>query len=207
MKIYILIVFLALYSIMGIAQTETKIDAMGLLYKNYSLGGEFIINKNVSVTLYAKYILDNRLMMSFRNLENTERDFSALKFIPEFRYYCKPKQGADGIFMGIYAIYKTENFNDLSYIDPVSTWDYDYSMSYEGQGLGIIAGYKLLTKSRISIEALLGIGMVTPFHIVTRGNHPSFVNENYYIMNNYITTWDYRFEINIAYRIGKMNKE
>jgi len=206
MKNILLAILILGTSFSTFAQLEIKTDALGLTYKNYALGYEYIINDNISVSITTKYILDNAIMESMRNLQNTDYSFSAMKIIPEFRYYFNPKLGGDGIFIGGYGIYKTEYFSDLVYVHPATNDKYDYTMHYDGQGLGLIGGYKLLTNSRFSFEGLIGIGRVTPYHIVQSSISKYYIGENYYYENNYISLWDIRIELNIGFRIGKMNK-
>ncbi|MCK5846007.1 MAG: DUF3575 domain-containing protein [Bacteroidales bacterium] len=201
MKNYLLTLVFALSSTIGIAQFEIKTDLLGLTYQNYGLGYELILNDNMSVALYSNFTID-----ATREFKNNNYTFSKMKMMPEFRYYFKPKYGGDGIFFGGYALYISENSTDLTYIDFKGN-KYKHSLRYEGHGLGLITGYKLLTKSRFYFEGLAGVGRITPYHIVLTGLGSKYVTENYYYENNLIFLWDLRLEFIVGFRIGKMKQE
>jgi len=206
MKKYFLILILALFSLPSFAQFEIKTDALGIIYKNYGLGFEVILNKNVSVSLYSKIIFDNFVLKEARGLKYTEYDFISIKTMAEFKYFFNPKIGGDGAFIGGYMLYKAEGFSDLVYKDPINGRSYNYRMEYEGHGLGFITGYKYFTKSWFYLEGVVGVGRITPFHIINAGAG-AYLGENYFYENNYISLWDIRLELCIGFRIGKMNRE
>jgi len=204
MKKHLISMFLVLSTITSFAQISIKTDALGLVYSNYSVAIEYTFTDNLSVGFYQNMKMNNPFVEARCNLQYTVYTYTSLRLTPEFRYYFNPKTRGDGVFFGGYLIYKTEQFTNLHYTDPISGNKTNYSVNYHGHGLGLVSGYKVPTKSRFLFEVLLGVGRITPYNIYGAWSH---VNEVDFYNQNLVFPWDFRFELTVGLKLGKLKAQ
>ena len=202
MKRIILTVFILGVSLSTLmAQHDVKINALGVFFKNYSVGYEYIINDEMSGGLSINYAAGSWLLEALNDIEGTNTQYSSFSLTPEFRYYTNPDFGADKRYFGAYLIYEGVSWDNLT------VYDYDnnskeitYNMKNTGIGIGIMSGQKWVTNSGIYIETLIGFGrFMSSNTTISDPRAAEIIDLTEY---GYISAWDFRFQIGVGYRIG-----
>jgi hypothetical protein len=201
MKKILLTIFILGTSLSSLmAQHDVKINALGLFFRNYSAGYEYIINDEISAGISTNFAKGSWLLQAMNGIDGSSTTYSGFSITPEFRYYTNPDFGADKRYFGAYLIYEGVSWGDLTVYDYDNSNTITYDMSNTGIGIGIIGGQKWVTNSGIYFESLLGFGRFMSSNITisdTRANE--IINLAEY---DFISGWDLRFQIGIGYRIG-----
>ncbi len=193
-KIYLLSITIVLFLTSSVqAQHDVNINAIGLFFKNYGLGYEYVINDEMGAGASFNYV--NGLW--FGDL-GTDISYSSFNIAPEFRFYFNPSDGADGFYFGGYAKYQTSTWGgNTGYDSNNNAVKYDYT--FNGLALGMQTGKKWVTNSGFYFETLFGMGrfLTTSWSSTNPNFNPSddFENSSWY-------TWDFRFALNIGWRFG-----
>ena len=193
------------------AQHDVKTNFIGLLFKNYGLGYEFIINDEMGAGLSFSY---SKSLLGFDT-----KDYSSLNITPDFRFYTNPEDGADGFYFGGYLNYAKVGIDNLSLSLSTETTDANgyttvtyadvpYNYTLTGIALGIELGRKWVTNSGVFFETNFGIGR----YLTTSHSYSNSRVKDYYETTDsrgfeegmdWFYTFDYRFGLNIGYRFGQ----
>lgn len=195
------------------AQHDVKVNFIGLLFKSYGAGYDYVINDEMSAGLSFSY------STSILGLK-TDGHYSALKITPDFRFYTNPEDGADGFYFGGYLTYAKVNFNDLIAAIPTETYDpyygynvttfkdVPYNISLNGIAVGIELGKKWVTNSGVFFETNFGFGRYLSKSVSYSNNEVSKYYEDNDITGdedgiNWLYTFDWKFGLNVGYRFGQ----
>jgi hypothetical protein len=127
------------------AQTEIKINPVGLLFKNVDLGVEFGVSKDIGIEL--------RPFFNFGSFTVNDIKYknSRIGAIVEGKYYFNTEKNIDKFYADIYMKYvggKSAVSDNTSGVD----------VSYKRFAVGFGLGYKWVTSRNIVIEIGLGVG-------------------------------------------------
>lgn len=142
MKLLKLTAVAILLSIMHVnAQTEVKINPLGLLFGSPDLSAEFGLSHSASLEPF----------IGFTSRKTTLGDsgwkYNALNAGASFKYFFNPQRGIDRFYAGVYT-----RFNNGS-------WTYDNEkLGYQRLSLGLLIGQKWVSKKNVVFELALGAG-------------------------------------------------
>ena len=148
MRTFFLTCLLAILSFSASAQVDAKLNLGPLLIGGVNVGADFALNENSSVGLSAGYLSTKFGSDSYR--------YSNLLFVPEYRYYFSPNNGADGFFAGGYG---KLTFTTAEDIDDNAEPD----VSATRGAIGVVFGNKWVTDGGFLFELNLGLGRGTTF--------------------------------------------
>lgn len=191
------------------AQHDVRVNFIGLLFKNYGIGYEFIINDEMGAGLSFSY------SQSLLGLDT--KDYSSLNITPDFRFYTNPEDGADGFYFGGYLNYAKVNLDNLSINLDTKTQDaygntiyadvpYNYTLT--GFAIGLELGRKWVTNSGVFFETNFGFGR----YLTTSHSYSDSRVEDYFKTTesvgfeegiDWLYTFDYRLGLSIGYRFGQ----
>jgi len=213
----LLIVFLIISGVTVKAQHDVSVDVLGFAFSKYGVGYEYAINKNNSVGI--NFNMTTKNMFHGGQSGNTaystvdgKYGYSEMNIIPEYKAFFTPQKGNDGVYMGIYAKYRSSKSKDNTYTDtnltattsnPLQYTQTDVSTS--GLSLGVIAGYKWKTSGALFLEATVGVGKFLMNNITYDSpaeDDANFNEDDYtpYIGNKLPV--DLRLSLKIGIRIG-----
>jgi hypothetical protein len=199
------------------AQHDISLDVLGFAFSKYGLGYEYAINQNNSVginfNMSSKNLFDdgisNNAVYAFLD---KEYEYSEMNIIPEYKAFFTPNKGNDGVYMGIYAKYRTSKasgntFTDTTGFATSGSFALDKTdVSTSGLALGALAGYKWKTSGALFLEATIGVGkfiMNNVNYSNALAENDSGFDENDYIpyIGNSLAV-DLRLSVKIGIRIG-----
>ncbi|HLU85446.1 MAG TPA: DUF3575 domain-containing protein [Vicingaceae bacterium] len=197
------------------AQHDISTDVLGFAFSKYGIGYDYLMNSNNSVGINFNFASDN-MFADGKSLYGDVDEYSEMNIVPEYKFYATPNKGNDGIYIGVYAKYRSSNAknNEFAYIDPndantIILAKTDVSTS--AFGLGALAGYKWKTKGALFLEATFGIGKfvtnsVSYSNKVAEEMPKEIFNEDDYVpyIGNEIPV-DLRINLKIGIRIGGNN--
>ena len=200
-KIKLLFLASILFPFIINAQHDVKVNAIGIFFKNYGVGYEYIINEEMGAGIDMNIVSGNvSLFSSF----DSNVKHSSFSLTPNFKFYFSPDYGADGFYFEGYLKYKNMSDKNLVYHD--GTRDINYDMGFSGVALGIATGKKWVTNSGFYFETLFGFGR---FLTKSFSYSDSYVegklkenNPSYESTLDFVYSWDLRFHLNVGWRFG-----
>ena len=181
------------------AQQDIRVNALGLFFKNYGLGYEYIINDEIAAGVYINVSNGSLLLNAINDINGSDYGYSSVSIMPEFKYYYNPDFGADNRYFGAYLIYQNVSWNKLTAYDDNNN-EIKYDMNNTSYGIGVLTGQKWVTNSGIYIESLIGIGKFFTSSIdFSDPNVEQYVDTKSY---KYVSSYDFRFQVSVGYRIG-----
>ena len=146
MKLKLLVVALAIvgYTSTSQAQVDVTVNPIGLLFGDLSVGADFVLSDNFSVEGAVGIGTGTLGDFKWFNIPVTASG----------KYYFNPDDGADGFYANVFA----------KFIRRGNTWDGDVDLTYDGDynqtrlGLGIGAGFKVVSNGGIVFDIGLGFG-------------------------------------------------
>ena len=204
MKKIILSLLVAALSISSImAQQDVKFNAFGMFFKNYGFGYEYVINDEMSAGVFIDYANGSLYLDMLNDVGDYDYDYNRFSFSPEFRFYTNPDFGADKRFFAVYARYQNVNYDNLEFHDNNTNKTIKYGMNNSLLGIGLSTGQKWVTNSGFYFETYWGFGRFFSSNITFDNS----TVEEYYNVNStaayvYASSWDFRFQFSVGYRIG-----
>jgi hypothetical protein len=127
------------------AQTEVKINPLGLLFSSPDLSAEFAVSENLGI--------EPSIGISFLNLtvDNSGFTSNGLSYGVNGKYYFNPEKGIDKFYSGIYV-----RGGSSKYTGKGTNSNSSFSRSFAALGLSF--GYKWVSKQNIVFDLGLGIG-------------------------------------------------
>ena len=177
-RVFLSLLF-CLTTMVATAQTtvDAKVNVGSLLTGGANVAADFGLSDNISLSAGLAYS-----SLGFRiGDEDSGFRYRSTRFIPEFRYYLNPREGADRFFLGAYGK-----------IGQVTANDTDSNEKETGTrgALGILLGHKWVAPSGVVVELNGGLGRATVF-----SDSPEFD-----AATTILTTLDLRLGILVGYR-------
>ncbi len=182
-----------LFTLMAKAQYhEVKINGLGLLYGQYSLGYEYCINNDMGVGLTLTYFDWGSDFLDFSTVGSN----SGFLATADYRYYLDYTEGADDFFVGGYARFRNQNsvadVLDLSSGNTLSL----QPTTINALALGFTFGQKYVGRSGFVFEYFVGAGRNVSITSTLKDE-----GENTTIIVDYFDTdWDLRLGGVLGYR-------
>lgn len=205
------------------AQHDISTDVLGFAFSKYGIGYEYAINSKNSVGININFSSKN--MFSDMKNQYTALDgdlnYSEMNIIPEYKSFFTPNKGNDGIYIGLYAKYRTSNSKDNSFVvmDPASP-NFDIANPIQktdvkstGFALGAMAGYKWKTSGAMFLEVTGGIGKFLSSNVEYSNSNAEGLTEDEIDENDYIPyignelAVDFRINVKVGIRIGSSSNE
>ncbi len=185
-----LIVF-GVFQFKASAQHEAKTNVLGLFVGSFGLQYEYV-TEEMGFLLGMNYFTSGALV-------NTDNDYRSFSITPEFRYYFNPDEDASGYFAGAYLRYRSATGEDwYTYSDGTNTVTSD--MKNTGLAIGILTGYKWVTRSGLVFETFGGLGR---YLINNYSYDPEIPDVDTFTTGlNELPAFDFRFGIGVGYRFG-----
>ncbi len=188
----LLLVAFSLVSLRSSAQHEVKTNVLGLIFNQFGLTYEYVLDDNMGIVGSLAY---------FTPPSSFSYDYQAISFTPEFRYYFNPDEDADGYFVGGYLKYRNTTTDEYPGIDTTGFGSFRLvKQTTNGVALGITTGRKWVTRSGFMFETWVGFGRYL------------FVSETYgddYEPNDFdnatddLPAWDIRLGATVGWRFGR----
>lgn len=191
-------VFALLFSVNLSAQHEVKTNVAGLLFNQFGLTYEYVLNDNVGVGATVSYFTAPAVF---------SYEYTAFSFTPEFKYYLDPtRMDADKYFVGGYLKYRNTSADEYLFTIDANGDDQTIGQTTNGVALGIMTGRKWVTKSGFMFETWAGFGRylfttesyTNDYDPETAGGLGSLV-----AAVDDLPSWDYRIGITVGWRFGK----
>ena len=200
------------------AQHDISVDVLGFAFSKYGLSYDYLINDQNSIGLNVNFTSKN----TFSDMKNQysfldgDLNYSEMNIIPEFKSYLTPNKGNDGIYIGLYAKYRTSKSTDNSFIiSDVNNDDFDPTfpilktdVSSSGFALGVMSGYKWKTSGVMFLEVTGGIGKFLSTSVSYSNSKAEDLDAEDLDENDYIPyvgnelAIDFRINLKIGIRIG-----
>ncbi len=192
------------------AQSDVRISALGLIFKSYGVGYEYVINDEMGTGIGINY------SNSFMGIGSTGDRFTSLRIAPEFRFYFNPEDGADGFYFGGYLKYAAVTWKGIQDNLPIgvgaSGYPVDvpvtYDLTFNGLAFGVQMGKKWVTNSGFFLETNFNFGR----YLTGATKYSNSEVQNYYDAQksnsaaagamNIWYTFDWGFKLNIGWRFG-----
>tara|TARA_B100000809_G_C15126056_1_gene526266 strand:+ start:2491 stop:3153 length:663 start_codon:yes stop_codon:yes gene_type:complete len=200
------------------AQHDVRLSALGLIFKSYGVGYEYVVNDEIGAGVNIN--LSNSFGFGIGDNGGSNSSFSSLRIAPEFRFYFSPEDGADGFYFGAYLKYakvkwsnietnegttSTFDSNTNSYIYTDNTVNYD--LNFSGLAFGIQSGKKWVTNSGFFLETNFNFGRYLSGKAqYSTAEATALYEENSSIPEDAMNIWyafDFGFALNIGWRFGQ----
>ena len=148
MKKITLLFILCASAFIGTSQIDATINPIGLLFGNFSVGGDYIVNDNLSVELSAGFggkSEDDEFTGSYKYRNVGINAFG--------KYYFSPDNGGDKFYTGVFLRYINRNYE---YENDGLFDNSDYKQSRIGGGF--LTGYKVVSDGGFVFDINLGVG-------------------------------------------------
>ena len=170
------------------AQHEVKTNVLGLIFNQFGLTYEYVLDENMGILGSIAY---------FTPPSSFAYDYAAISFTPEFRYYFNPDDDAEGYFVGGYLKYRNTSTDEYTSYQNDQGEIVTVGQNTNGVALGLTSGRKWVTRSGFMFETFVGIGRYL------------FVSESY--TNDYepgefeelvedLPAWDFRLGASVGWR-------
>lgn len=135
----------AAFCILGLlgasAQTELKINPLGLLFGSPDLSAEFGLSNSTSLEPFVGFTSRNSTL----GIEDWK--YSAVNAGASFKYFFNPHRGIDRFYAGIYTRFNT------------GSWKFDEEkLTSQRLSLGLLIGQKWVSRKNIVFELAIGAG-------------------------------------------------
>ena len=142
MRNFFLTIAFCLLGLLGAnAQTELKINPLGLLFGSPDISAEFGLSNSASLEPFIGFTSRKR------SLGVDDWKYSAVNAGVSFKYFFNPRMGIDRFYAGIYTRFNT------------GKWKYDVDeVTSQRLSLGLLIGQKWVSKKNIVFELALGVG-------------------------------------------------
>ena len=183
------LLFVALFfaTVMNVqAQTELKINPLGILFSNPELSAEFGVNEHIGVEpslgiSYLKLTLNGNAYKS-----------SGFSYGVNGKYYFGPEKGIDKFYAGIYLRGGASTYRNTSKVS-------NDNITNNRLGGGMSLGYKWVSSQNIVLDLGTGIGRKV-FDNSKNDNGNTNLNEDS------ISDIDFFFRFGVGYRFGGASK-
>lgn len=123
------------------AQTELKINPLGLLFGSPDISAEFGLSNSTSIEPFVGFTSRTR------GLGSDDWKFTAVNAGASFKYFFNPRRGIDRFYAGAYTRFNT------------GSWKYDNEkLGYQRLSLGLLIGQKWVSRKNIVFELAFGVG-------------------------------------------------
>tara|TARA_B100000809_G_C15133362_1_gene529411 strand:+ start:1285 stop:1950 length:666 start_codon:yes stop_codon:yes gene_type:complete len=215
----LLLVVFILSSVGLKAQHDVRVSALGLIFKSYGLGYEYVINDEIGAGINLNK--SNSFGFGIGDNGGSNSSFSSFRVAPEVRFYFNPEDGADGFYFGAYLKYAKVTWSNIevdqggsNVQDPITgQYEYisnptiQYDLNFSGMAFGIQSGKKWVTNSGFFLETNFNFGRYlsgsaeysTPEAKLLYEEDSSSAED---AMNIWYT-FDFGFALNIGWRFGQ----
>lgn len=163
------------------AQLDIIINPAELIFGDFAVGGDYVINDDMSVDLFLSFGQNNQVFDVF--------DRSTLKATATFKYYFGPEMGADRWYGSVFL---RDAFRTYTAGENGSAYS-DYTTNRISAGFG--AGFKKVTNSNFVFDIGIGVGRV--LNSSAKYDDPDLL-EGGFIETNVV----YIGKVGIGYRFG-----
>lgn len=198
-KILILSTFV-LFALSASAQHEVKTNALGILFTQYNVAYEYILNDDAGINGSITFFSTPKLLSSI----GSDLQYKAFSLSGDYRMYFNPDEPASGFFLAPYAKYRNISLTDLIWdvnTDTGETANLDLKQGNFGLGLGI--GTKRVSNSGIIFEFVGGLGryLVSSLNY-TYTDGSGNVEDGAENLPDGLGGWDVRLQVTVGYRFG-----
>jgi hypothetical protein len=180
-KLILAIAFMSSFAAVQ-AQTELKINPLGLLFLSPDLSAEFAVSEDIGI--------EPTVGISFLKLKVEEESLKStgLSYGVQGKYYFNPDKGIDKFYAGIYLRGGNSTFTS-------STAGDNDKLTQNKLGIGLALGYKWVSKKNIVFELGGGLGrkLFNKFNVESGSTNLSNVP---------ILNFDGFFRFSVGYRFG-----
>ena len=142
MKSLFLTIAFCLLGILGVnAQTEIKINPLGLLFGSPDVSAEFGLGTSLGIEPFIGF--------TSKKFLGGDTKYTALNAGASFKYYFNPHRGIDRFYAGLYTRFNNGTLKESSTAA---------SASYTRLSLGLLIGQKWVSRKNIVFELALGVG-------------------------------------------------
>lgn len=177
-SLLLVIAFFSLGLVQINAQTEIKINPLGLLFGSPDVSAEFGLGNSAGIEPFIGF--------TSRKFLGGDVKLFALNTGASFKYYFNPQRGVDRFYAGAYT-----RFNTGTLTDNLS----DDEGGYKRLSLGLLIGQKWVSKKNIVFELALGVGRAFVNKVEEGNNNFSDVDFDLDIMTR----------LAVGYRFGGSN--
>lgn len=200
------------------AQHDIGTDVLGFAFSKYGISYDYLLNAQNSFGININFTSKNMFsdMKNQYTVIDGDMDYSEMNIVPEYKSYLTPNKGNDGVYLGLYAKYRTSKSADNSFvITDLNNPDYDPTypvhktdVSSSGFALGAMMGYKWKTSGAMFLEVTGGLGKFLSTNVkysnakAENTSDDDFNEEEYipYIGND--LPIDFRINLKLGIRIG-----
>jgi hypothetical protein len=200
------------------AQHDISTDVLGFAFSKYGISYDYLLNEQNSFGVNINFTSKNMFsdMKNQYSFIDGDMDYSEMNIVPEYKSYLTPNKGNDGIYIGLYAKYRTSKSADNSFIiTDVSNDDFDPTfpvhttdVSTSGFALGAMAGYKWKTSGAMFVEVTGGIGKFLSTSVKYSNSKAEDLEKDDFEEDDYIPyvgnglPIDFRINLKLGIRIG-----
>lgn len=200
------------------AQHDISTDVLGFAFSKYGISYDYLLNEQNSFGININFTSKNMFsdMKNQYSFRDGDMDYSEMNIIPEYKSYLTPNKGNDGIYIGLYAKYRTSKSADNSFnITDVNNDDFDPTfpiyktdVSTSGFALGAMAGYKWKTSGAMFLEITGGIGKFLSTSVKYSNSKAEDLSDEDFNEDDYIPyignelPIDFRINLKLGIRIG-----
>jgi len=130
------------------AQVDATLNPLRLIFGSIGVSADIVLTENLSVEASLAYG-----KRSVRILGEDLFKYSNFPITLVGKYYFNPDDGGDGFYSGLFARYVSRSYEDL---DSDPSLDFGYSQTRIG--IGITAGYKIVSKGGVVFDIGFGAG-------------------------------------------------
>ncbi|MEQ9262516.1 MAG: DUF3575 domain-containing protein [Owenweeksia sp.] len=184
----ILLVAFTCVSLKSNAQHEVKTNVLGLLFNQFGLTYEYVLDENMGILGSVAY---------FTPPSSFSYDYTAISFTPEFRYYLNPDDDAEGYFVGGYLKYRNTSTDEYPGIDTSGFGFTNVTQTTNGVALGITTGRKWVTRSGFMFETFVGFGR---YLFVSETYSDDYEPGEFENAVDDLPAWDFRLGASVGWR-------
>ena len=193
------------------AQHDISTDVLGFAFSRYGINYEYALNSQNSVGI--NFNMTSKNMFTDNKNAFGDIKYSEMNIIPEYKSFLTPNKGNDGVYIGVYAKYRTSNSKDNLYFgvdpnDPTLFVAGKTDVSTSGFALGALGGYKWKTSGAMFIDFTVGVGKFLSDNIKYSDATAEKLSDNDFDESDFVPyignglAVDLRLELKLGIRIG-----
>lgn len=190
------------------AQSDVKVNFLGLLFNQYQFGYEHVLNEEMSVggwISFSKWDFETTTFDINGNTITEETTYNGFSLIPNYRFYFSPDDDAEGFFVEAYMKYLNRKATGLDwsiYNEQTFTWEnVEYERKENSLALGLGVGRKWVTDAGFFFETFGGLGKtLTDNTTYSEQAVEDAAAESDEFFESNIPSIDFRLQLNIGWR-------
>ncbi|MCU0441352.1 MAG: DUF3575 domain-containing protein [Bacteroidia bacterium] len=183
------------------AQThDVSLNIAPIVFSNYSVNYMFNFTDEMSVGSVIGY---QNITIDDPTVAGGEIKYTGFYLAPEFRYYFNPDEGNDKFYAGGYLKYRNAGTSGDIYTGFLADGSLvNYDVKNNGVALGIVFGKLWQTRVGLNFTLWSGVGYYLFDNESYTNNYDPDKDPNLITINSNLPSLDFRFGVNVGYRIG-----